>query len=58
MNIIIWLQAHAQDIVTILGGVVIAARVIVKLTPTPKDDTLLETFVNGLKHIGLHIEKK
>jgi len=58
MNIIIWLQTHAQDIVAIIGGIVITARVIVKLTPTPKDDTFLDSFVNGLKHIGLHIEKK
>lgn len=48
---------HKEDILACLGGVIIAARVIVKLTPTPKDDSALEKVVGVLKHIGLHIEK-
>lgn len=46
-----------QEIVAAVGGIVITARVIVKLTPTPKDDTVLEKVVAFLKHVGLVIEK-
>jgi len=50
-----YIIAHWADIVTAASGVVIAARVIVKLTPTPADDSLLESIVTTLKHLGLHI---
>lgn len=42
-------------IVAFLTALVGLARIIVKLTPTPDDDTKLEKFVEFLKHIGLHI---
>lgn len=48
---------HAEDIVAIIGGIVVTARIIVKLTPTPKDDSVLEKIVGILKHLGLHIDK-
>lgn len=51
-----YLTAHWGDIVTAAGGVVLAARIIVKLTPTPKDDTFLDSVVTFLMHVGLHIE--
>lgn len=47
---------HAEDIIAILGGIVVTARIIVKLTPTPKDDSVLEKIVGILKHLGLHID--
>lgn len=50
-----WLQANWKEVVAIVGGIVLVARIIVKLTPTPKDDTVLEKIVNILKGIGLHI---
>lgn len=46
------------EIIAMIGGIVIAARVIVKLTPTPKDDSILEKVVGFLKHLGLHIDKQ
>lgn len=46
-----------QEIIAAVGGIVLAARVIVKLTPTPKDDTILEKIVGIFKHVGLHIDK-
>ena len=55
MSTITYIMAHWADIVTAASGVVIAARVIVKLTPTPMDDSILESIVTTLKHIGLHI---
>jgi hypothetical protein len=43
------------DLIAAIGAVIIVARLIVKLTPTPKDNTWLERAVAALKHIGLHI---
>lgn len=41
----------------VVGAVIVLARVIVKLTPTPQDDTILEKIVSFLKTLGLHIDK-
>ena len=57
MSTITYIMAHWADIVTAASGVVISARVIVKLTPTPRDDSALEYVVSLLKHLGLHINK-
>jgi len=35
-----------------------AARIIVKLTPTPKDDSILEKFISLLRHVGLNVTDK
>ncbi len=40
-------------ILSIAGTVIIVARMIVKLTPTPADDTLLDKIITFLKHLGL-----
>jgi hypothetical protein len=53
---ITWITSNWQEIVAAAGGIIIAARVIVKLTPTPKDDSVLEKIVNFLKGVGLHIK--
>ncbi len=52
------ITANWQDIVAGIGGVIILARVIVKLTPSTSDDGLLDKFVTFLKHVGLHIPEK
>lgn len=57
MNVVNWCVAHYAEIVAALGGIIIAARIIVKLTPTPKDDTVLESIVSFLKHVGLQIKE-
>lgn len=41
MEIIQWFQAHLLEIAAIYGGIVTVASIIVKLTPTPKDDAVL-----------------
>ena len=50
---------HLLDLMAKWGGVIAAvvfiARIVVKLTPTPADDTWLQTIVDLLKHIGLQI---
>ena len=53
-----WFTQHWMEIVAGVGAAVILARIITKLTPTPKDDTALEKIVEFLKTIGLHIGDK
>ena len=57
-NIIPWVTENFASIVAVLGAVVILARVIVKLTPTPTDDSVLEKIIAFLKTVGLHIDDK
>ena len=51
-----YVLAHWVEIIAALSAVVGAARLVVKLTPTPKDDTALEKIIAALKHVGLVIE--
>ena len=57
-NILSWITNNMTTIVAIAGAVVILARIIVKLTPTPADDSILEKVVGFLKAVGLHIDEK
>jgi hypothetical protein len=57
-NIISWVTANFASIVAIAGAVVMLARVIVKITPSPSDDSILEKVVSVLKTLGLHIGDK
>lgn len=52
-----WVTAHWIELVAGLTLLVGLARVIVKLTPTPKDDTVLQKIVDFLKHLGLVIKE-
>lgn len=56
-----WLIAHAQELFAIIGVLYVAALMIVKLTPTPKDDLAVEKvgkWLNGLaKLFGLDIKQ-
>ena len=45
-----------SGLIAAIGAVIIAARLIVKLTPTPADDTALEKVINFLKHVGLNVK--
>ena len=56
MQIWNWITANWTEIVAAIGGIVLAARIIVKLTPTPKDDSFLEKVINFLKGVGLNIK--
>jgi len=57
-NIIPWVTENFGSIVAIAGAVVILARLIVKLTPTPADDSILEKVISVLRTLGLHIDDK
>jgi len=56
MNVWNWITANWTSIVAAIGGIVLSARIIVKLTPTPADDSILEKVVNFLKSVGLKID--
>jgi len=51
-----WITANWISIVGIVGAIVLGARIIVKITPTPKDDSILNVVVKFLKAVGLHVE--
>lgn len=48
-----WITQNWKDILAIIGGVVTVASIIVKLTPTPKDDTVLAKVIKVLSALGL-----
>ena len=48
-----WIQAHWKDILAIIGGVVTVSSIIVKLTPTQKDDNVLAKIIKILAALGL-----
>lgn len=48
-----WLHAHIKDILAIIGALVSLATLIVKLTPTTKDDSALDRIVKVLVMLSL-----
>ena len=48
-----WITQHGAAVLQIIGGVVSVATLIVKLTPTPKDDHVLAKVVNVLSVLSL-----
>lgn len=51
-----WLLNNWQEIVNAMAAVMIVARIAVKLTPTPADDSALSKVVDVLKALGLHLK--
>lgn len=55
MNIITWIQDNIETIIQIITGSVTVASLIVRLTPTLKDDSALLTIVKFLgRYIALN----
>lgn len=52
MEIFIWLQAHLDEIVLVITSLVTAGSIIVKLTPTLRDDAY---WLKVIKFIGKYI---
>lgn len=48
-----WIQTHLKDILAWIGAIVTCASIIVKLTPTPKDDTILAKIIKVLSALGI-----
>ena len=54
-EIITWVQTHWVDIVAIYTGLVTLASIIVKLTPSLKDDTVLLAIIKFIaKYLALN----
>ena len=53
MEIITWLKMNWDSVLAIIGGVVSVATIIVKLTPTQKDDNALATLIKILAIFSL-----
>jgi hypothetical protein len=52
------ITTYANTIMAWYGGIVACATIIVKLTPTPKDDSVLETIVNFIDNFSTVNTKK
>lgn len=48
-----WITTHWQEILAWIGGIVTAASIIVKLTPTQKDDNVLAKVIKVLSALSL-----
>ena len=53
MNTIDWITGHGAELLQALGAVVALATLIVKLTPTPADDTVLRQVIRVLSALSL-----
>ncbi len=53
MNIINWIVNNWVEIAAAFAAITQGARLIVKLTPTPRDDAVLASIIGVLKHVGL-----
>lgn len=53
MEIITWLKMNWDSVLAIIGGIVSVATIIVKLTPTQKDDNALATLIRILSIFSL-----
>ena len=53
-----YITTHGETILAWIGGIVSCASIIVKLTPTTKDDSVLEKIVNFLDYFSIVNTKK
>lgn len=49
-----WIMEHWKDILSIIGGIVTVCSIIVKLTPTQKDDNVLAKIIKILAALSLY----
>lgn len=48
-----WIVEHWQDVLSIIAGVIGISTIIVKLTPTQKDDAILAKIIKVLSALSL-----
>ena len=53
MQIWTWITSNWTEIIAAIGGIVLAARIIVKLTPSETDNVWLEKIIGFLKCVGM-----
>lgn len=54
-DIYVWWTQHAVEVLAVIGYVVLIARLVVKMTPTPKDDSFLASVIEFCRAIGIVI---
>ena len=52
--IVAWVTANSKDLILIVTSVVTIASIIVKLTPTPKDDAVLAKILKLFEFLSLN----
>lgn len=57
-EIVNFIQTHWDEILAIVGGIVSTASIIVKLTPTTKDDKILKYIINFLAKFSIFNTKE
>lgn len=57
MKALLWLSAHADQIIAALTSIVTGASAIAALTPTPKDDTLVGKLYKIIDWLALNVGK-
>ena len=57
-EIINFIQTHWDEILAIVGGIVSTASIIVKLTPTTKDDKILKYIIGFLAKFSIFNTKE
>ena len=53
MEVLTFTQNHYDELLAIIGGVVSISTIIVKLTPTDKDNRVLEKIINFLAKFSI-----
>ncbi|MDX1279015.1 hypothetical protein [Oceanihabitans sediminis] len=54
-----WILAHKVELIALYGAIVTAASIIVKLTPTQKDDAVFGRIMKFIsKYVALNTEMK
>lgn len=57
MKALLWLSAHADQIIAALTSIVTGASAIAALTPTPKDDTFVGKLYKIIDWLALNVGK-
>ena len=53
MEVLTFIQNHYDELLAIIGGIVSIATIIVELTPTDKDNKVLEKIINFLAKFSI-----
>ena len=53
MEVLTFIQNHYDELLAIIGGVVSIATIIVKLTPSTRDNEILEKIINFLAKFSI-----
>jgi len=53
-DVLTWLTLHWTDVLSIIAYIIAAASIVVKLTPTQRDDVILGRIIEFLKVLSLN----